>query len=90
MSGTFLSLLVVEAVLTGAAVLLFVYARVLDMKEEDRLILDDAEAHLARGQESIRQKAKTLNRYMKFVGVAWSVLAVVIAGIWVVQGLSLI
>ena len=90
MGGTFMSLLVVEAILTGAAVLMFAYARVLDMKEEDRLVLDEAESHLAREQEKIRSKAKVLNRYMKFIGAAWCVLAVVIAGIWVVQGLSLI
>jgi hypothetical protein len=90
MSGTFVSLLIVESILTGAAILMFVYARVLDMKEEDRLILDDAEAHLAKDQASIRRKATLLNRYMKLIGVAWSLLAVVIAGMWVVQGLSLL
>ena len=46
MNGTFMSLLVVEAVLTGAAVLMFLYRGMLDMKEEDHLILDNAEAHL--------------------------------------------
>jgi hypothetical protein len=90
MGGTFTSLLVVEAILTGAAVLMFVYARVLDMKEGDGLILDEAESHLARDQESIRHKAKAVNRYFKVVGAAWGALAVVIAGLWVVQGLQLV
>jgi hypothetical protein len=90
MSGTFMSLLIVEIILTGAAILMFVYARVLDMKEEDRLILNDAEAHLARNQAGIRHKANVLSRYMKFIGVAWCVLGVVIAGMWVVEGLSLL
>ena len=90
MTGTFTSLLVVEIVLTAAAVLMFVYRGVLDLKEEDHLILDDAESHLARGQASIRHKATALGRYLKFVGIAWGVLAVVIFGLWVVQGLGLI
>ena len=90
MSGTFTGLLIVEAVLTGAAILMFVYRGVLDLKEEDHLILGEAEAHLARDQASIRQKATALSRYMKVVGVAWCLLAVVLLGLWVVEGLNLI
>jgi hypothetical protein len=90
MNAAFTSLLIVESILTGAAVLMFVYARVLDMREEDRLILDEAETHLARDQAKIRHKADVVNRYMKLVGVAWCVLGAALAGIWVVQGLSLL
>ena len=39
MSGTFMSLLVLEAGLTAAAVLMFLYRGMLDMKEEDHIIL---------------------------------------------------
>ena len=56
MNQTFMSLVVVEAVLTGAALVMFLYRGMLDMKEEDHIILDNAEAHLAREQDSIRRK----------------------------------
>jgi hypothetical protein len=90
MSATFISLLAVEAILTAAAVLMFVYRGVLDLKEEDHLILDEAESHLARDQASIRYKATVLGKYLKFVSIAWFVLGVVIFGVWVAQGLALI
>ena len=90
MNGTFMSLVVVEAVLTGAAILMFLYRGVLDMKEEDHIILDSAESHLAREQDSIRRKATALGRYLKVVSIVWAILLVAIGGLWIVQGLNLI
>ena len=90
MGGTFTSLLILESVLTVAALLMFLYRSILDMKEEDHLILDDSESHLARDQAAIRQKVTVLTRYLKFVGAAWSVLLVVILSVWVVRGLNLL
>ena len=90
MNGTFMSLVVVEAVLTGAAVLMFLYRGMLDMKEEDHIILDSAESHLAREQDSIRRKVEVISKYLKVVGVAWAVLLVALFGMWMGQGLGLI
>ena len=90
MNGAFMSLVVVEAVLTGAAVLMFLYRGMLDMKEEDHIILDNAEAHLAREQESIRRKVTIVTRYLKMVGIAWAVLLIAIFGVYMGQGLGLI
>ena len=90
MNGTFMSLVVLEAVLTAAAVLLFLYRGMLDLKDEDHIILDNAEAHLAREQDSIRRKVTSLSRYLKVIGIAWGVLLFVIAGLWVVQGLNIV
>ena len=90
MNGTFMSLVVVEAVVTGAAVVMFLYRGMLDMKEEDHIILDSAEAHLAREQGSIRHKVDVLSRYLKVVGVVWGVLLLAIFGVWVSRGLGLL
>lgn len=90
MNGTFMSLVFVEAVLTAAALLMFLYRSVLDMKEEDHIILDNAEAHLARGQDSIRRKVTILSKYLKVLTIAWSVLLVAIFSLWVGQGLGFI
>jgi len=89
MNGTFMSLVIVEAIVSGAAVLMFLYRGALDMKEEDHLILDNAEAHLAREQESIRKKVDMLSRYIKIVAVVWGVLLLAIFVVWVAQGLGL-
>jgi hypothetical protein len=90
MSGAFSGLLVVEVVLTAAAILLFLYRSMLDMKEEDHIILDNAESHLVRDQADIRRKTTVLSKYIKLVSVAWGVLAVVIFGLWIIEGLKLV
>ena len=90
MNATFMSLVVVEAIVTGFAVVMFLYRGMLDMKEEDHLILDSAEAHLARDQASIRHKVDTVSKYLKLVGVIWAVLLVAIFGVWMGQGLGLL
>lgn len=89
MNGAFTGLLIVEVVLTAAAVTMFVWRGFLDMKEEDHLILDEAESHLAREQGAIRQRVTVLSRYIKVVSVTWGVLGVVIFGLWIVRGLQL-
>jgi hypothetical protein len=90
MNGAFSGLLVVEVVLTAAAVLMVLYRSMLDMKEEDHIILDNAESHLAREQDAIRRKTTVLSKYIKLVSVAWGVLAVVIFGLWIIEGLKLV
>ena len=90
MNGTFMGLVIVEDVLTGAAVLMFLYRGILDMKEEDHIILDAAESHLARDQDAIRRKVTILSRYLKVVAITWAVLLVAIVGVWIGQGLGMI
>jgi hypothetical protein len=69
---------------------MFLYRGMLDMKEEDHLILDTAESHLVRDQDSIRHKATVITRFLKFIGIAWSILLVVIFGVWLGQGLGML
>ena len=90
MSGTLENLLFVELGITIAAAALFIWRSFLDMKEDDHLTLTQAEEHLDREQAVIRKKVKTLTKYIHVVGVVWAVLAVVVAGVFVVQGLALI
>ena len=90
MSETFMSLVVLEAVLTAAALVMFLYRGMLDMKEEDHIILDSAEAHLAREQDTIRHKVTVVTKYLKVVGVVWGVLLFAIFGLWIAEGLNMI
>src|SRR5256885_15190587 len=87
MNGIFMGLVVLEAVLTGAIAVMFIYLSMLGMKEENQLILDNAEAHLMRGQDSIGKKVSVLSRYLKLAGVAWGVVFVALSGLWIVTGL---
>jgi hypothetical protein len=90
MTGALLSLVVVEAVLTGAAVIMFLYRGMLDLKEEDHLVLDSAEAHLVRDQASIRHKLDVVGHYLKIVAIAWVIGLVAIFGVWMGKGLGMI
>ena len=60
------------------------------MKEEDHVILDNAEAHLAREQDSISRKVTSLSRYLKMIAIAWGVLLLAIFCVWLAQGLNII
>ena len=90
MNGTFMSLVVIEAVLTGAAIVMFLYRGMLDMKEEDHIILDNAEAHLVREQDEIRHKVNVVSRYLRVVAVLWTVGLIAMLGVWVGQGLGML
>jgi hypothetical protein len=90
MSGTFMSLVVLEGVLTAAAVLMFLYRGMLDMKEEDHIVLNTAEAHLVREQDSVRRRVTSLSRYLKVIGIAWGVLLFAIFVLWIAEGLNII
>jgi hypothetical protein len=90
MNGTFMSLVVIEAVLTGAAIVMFLYRGMLDMKEEDHIILDNAEAHLVREQDQIRHKVNVVSRYLRVVAVLWTVGLIAMLGVWLGQGLGVL
>jgi hypothetical protein len=90
MNGTFMSLVVIEAVLTGAAIVMILYRGMLDMKEEDHIVLDNAEAHLVREQDEIRHKVNVISRYLRVVAVLWTVGLIAMLGVWLGQGLGVL
>jgi hypothetical protein len=90
MDGTVPVLLVVEIILTAIVLTMWIWRGFLDMKEDDHLVLDDAEAHLQREQAAIRMKVNSLSRYLKVCGVVWVVLAVATFGTWIVTELNLV
>jgi len=90
MTGALTSLLFIEVAITVVAAIMLIWRSFEDMKEEDHLILTEAEAHLDREQAVIRKKVGMLTKYIHVVGVVWSVIAVVLIGMWVAQGLALI
>jgi hypothetical protein len=86
MTGTFTSLLIVEIALTAVFIAMWLWRSFLDMREDDHLMLDEAEAHLQREQAAIRSRVDSLSRYLKVAGVAWGLLAIVImAGYFAVE-----
>jgi hypothetical protein len=90
MQGAFTSLLVVEIAITALFIAMWLWRSFLDMKEDDHLTLDDAEAHLQREQVLVRSRVDALSRYIMFAGIAWGLLAVTLVAGFVALQLNLI
>ena len=83
-------MLVVEVALTALVLTMWIWRGFLDMKEDDHLVLDQAEEHLQREQAAIRAKVNSLTRYIKVCSVTWVLLAVATLGTWVATELNLV
>jgi hypothetical protein len=90
MDGTIPVLVVVQIVLTALVLAMWIWRGFLDMKEDDHLVLDEAESHLQREQAAIRARVNSLSKYIKVCGVMWVALAVVTFGAWVALELKLV
>jgi hypothetical protein len=83
-------MLIVEVALTALVLTMWIWRGFLDMKEDDHLVLDQAEEHLQREQAAIRAKVNSLTRYIKVCSVTWVLLAVATLGTWVATELNLV
>ncbi len=81
-------LLIVWAVLTTILVLLLIYRSTLTMHEDDQLFLDDAESHMQKEQNELMQRMDKLQLPVRLIGAASGLLILIIAGLWIYQGLN--
>jgi Tfp pilus assembly protein PilN len=88
MPPVFLTLVVLWAVLTALLIVLLIYRSTLSMHEEEQLFLDEAEAHMAKEQEEIHARMNKIQTPMRVLGAASGTLILVIAGMWIYEGLT--
>jgi hypothetical protein len=88
MSPGLLWLLIVWGVLTCVLIVLLIYRSTLNMHEDDQLFLDESEAHMAKEQIELITKMNKLAPLVKTLGVVSGVMLLVIAGLFVYQGLT--
>ncbi len=81
-------LLIAWGGLTTVLVLLLIYRSTLTMHEDDQLFLDEAESHMRLEQEENTRRMDRVTPLVKVFGAASGVLILVIAGMWVYQGLN--
>jgi hypothetical protein len=88
LTGPFLYLLIAWGVVTAVFIILFIWRSVLSSHEDDQIFLDAAEEHMAREQRELVTKIESLSRPILGTGILAGVLLLVIAGLWLKEGLK--
>jgi len=83
-----IGLAVAWGILTTALVLLLIYRSTLTMHEEEGLYLDDANSHLQQEQTELLVKVNRLTVPVWVTGAGSGVLLLVLAGMFIYQGLN--
>jgi hypothetical protein len=88
LSGPIYYLLIAWAVVTGIFLLLLVWRTLLASHEDDQIFLDSAQEHMAREQRELVAKIMKLSKPITTTGITAGTLLLVIAGMWIYQGLK--
>ncbi len=87
-AGTLFYLLIAWGGITTLFVLLLIWRSLLTNREDDQIFLDAAEGHMAAEQRALVAKITSLSRPLLTTGIASGVLLLVIAGVWLYEGLK--
>ncbi len=85
--GALYYLLISWAAITCVLIVLVIYRSILSNKEEDQLFLDTAEDYIAKDQREIVARLMRLSRPITALGVLSGALLLLIAGMWIWEGL---
>ena len=88
LAGPVLYLLVAWGIVTAVFIVLFIWRGVLSSHEDDQIFLDSAQDHMAREQRELIARITWLGKPIVTTGIAAGALLLVIAGIWVYNGLK--
>jgi hypothetical protein len=81
-------LLIAWGVLTGILVLLLIYKSTLSMHEDDSIFLHETESQMHKDQVEVLAKMKKSTPIVKVLGALSGAMILVIAGLFIYQGLS--
>jgi hypothetical protein len=87
-SGPIFYLLIAWGIVFAVFLALLLRRSLLESHEDDQLFIDAAEEHLAREQRELVMKIRALSKPIMTSGIAAGVLLLVIAGLWVYEGLK--
>ncbi|MGD0825218.1 MAG: hypothetical protein ABR908_11585 [Terriglobales bacterium] len=81
-------LLVVWGILTGILVILLIYRSTLTMHEDDSIFLHETESQMHKDQTEVIAKMNKITPIVKVLGALSGVMILVIAGLFIYQGLT--
>jgi hypothetical protein len=81
-------LLIVWGVLTAILIILLIYRSTLTMQEDDQLFLNESESHMQTEQTELLMKVNKITPIVKVLGAVSGVMILVIAGLFIYQGLN--
>jgi hypothetical protein len=88
LSGPTLWLLIAWGAITAIFLVLIAWRSLLASHEDDQIFLDSAQEHMAREQRELVAKIQSLSRPIMTSGITSGVLLLLIAGIFVYNGLK--
>lgn len=86
--GTIAYLLIVWGVVTAVFIVLLIRKSLLENREDDQIFLDAAEEHMAKEQRELVARISKLSRPITTTGIASGALLLLIAGMWLYEGLK--
>ncbi len=86
--GVLFYLLILWAAVTAGFIALVIYRGILSQHEEDQLFIDAAEDRMAAEQREIVGRLIKLSKPITALGVTSGALLLVIAGLWIWEGLK--
>jgi len=82
-------LLVVWGILTTILIVLLIYKSTLTMHEDDSIFLNDTESQMQKDQVEVLAKMRKIAPIVKVLGALSGVMILVIAGLFIYQGLNI-
>jgi Tfp pilus assembly protein PilN len=82
-------LLITWGAVTAVFLGLLIWQSILSNQEDDQLFLDSAEDHMAREQREVVARITRLSRPITTTGIASAALLLVMAGVWLYNGLKM-
>jgi hypothetical protein len=82
-------LLIAWGVLTAILIILLIYRSTLTIHEDDSIFLGDTESQMEREQVEILAKMNKITPIVKVLGALSGVMILVIAGLFIYQGLTM-
>jgi hypothetical protein len=88
LTGPILYVLIAWGIVTAVFMMLLIRRSLLASHEDDQIFLDAAQEHMAREQRELVAKIQTLTRPLMTSGIASGALLLVLAGLWLYNGLK--